>query len=74
MVGQRAGVSFTGFTVKVAIERLETDSNLGAEIDHEGPLSESNKELLRGAVRESPAAKTLSKQVRVKLAHTPFDL
>lgn len=50
MVGKRAGVSFTGFSVKVVIERLETDPNLGAEIDLEGPLSESNRELLRGAV------------------------
>lgn len=74
MVRQRAGASFTGFSVKVAIERLETDTNFGVEIDHEGPLSESNKELLRGAVRELPLAKTLSKQVRVKLAHTSFDL
>ncbi|MBP0632991.1 MULTISPECIES: hypothetical protein [unclassified Cupriavidus] len=54
--------------MKVAIERLETDSNFGVEIDHEGSLSESKKELLRGAVRESPVAKTLSKQVRLKLA------
>lgn len=66
-------MSFTGFSVKVAIERLVTDTNFGVEIDHEGPLSESNKELLRGAVRESPVASPLSKQVRVKLAHTPFD-
>lgn len=32
MVRQRAGVSFTGFSVKVAIERLETDTNFGVEI------------------------------------------
>ncbi|MGH8783582.1 MAG: hypothetical protein ACREYA_00585 [Cupriavidus necator] len=67
-------MTFSEFSVKVAIERLKADSNSGVEIDHEGSLSESNKELLRGAVRESPGAKTLSKQVRVKLAHTPFDL
>ncbi|UIF90345.1 hypothetical protein KAF44_42255 [Cupriavidus necator] len=40
--------------MKVAIERLETDSNFGVEIDHEGSLSEFNKEFLRGAARESP--------------------
>ncbi|MBP0622483.1 hypothetical protein [Cupriavidus consociatus] len=58
--------------MKAAIERLETDSNFGVEIDHEGSLSESNKKLLRGAVRESPVAKTLAKQLRLKLA--PSDL
>lgn len=72
MVGQRAGVSFTRFSVKLTIEGLETNTNFSVEIDHVGPLSESNKELLRGAVRESPVAKVLSKQVRLTLGPHPI--
>ncbi|AOZ06472.1 hypothetical protein BKK80_12065 [Cupriavidus malaysiensis] len=41
------------------MERIETDTNFGAEIDQEAPLSESNKDFLQGAVRELPLAKAL---------------
>lgn len=55
MVRQRAGVSSIGFSVKVAIERLDTGTNFGVEI----VLGLTSAALFRGTERQSHALRWL---------------